>query len=112
MRAWLVIMVLMLSPLSALAADVSGKTCDVTVMFNSVCCGTDFNAYQNVKKILDADPTISVRRNPWGMEGEFSLCLNTMNDNQVKPLYDKIKAVLPEKPAPSRGTTTVEMKIQ
>lgn len=110
MRAWLAIIILMLSPAIAHGAE-KDKLCDITVMFGSHCCGTDHATYQKVKSLLeDKKEFVSYRRIPWGREGEFTLCISSKDASEIKPLYQRIKDALPTKRIETRGYTTIRLQ--
>lgn len=110
MRAWLFIIALMLSPAMAQGAE-KDRLCDITVMFGSYCCGTDHQTYQAVKSLLeDRKEFVSYRRIPWGKEGEFTLCVSAENAGEIKPLYERIKSILPSERNETRGYTTVRLQ--
>ena len=80
----------------------SDTGCDLKVEFASIGTGIDRAVLEKVDALLSGDKGVStVGREPWGREGEFTLCVATRTEADATRLFGQVKALFPamtEKP--------------
>ena len=76
--------------------------CDLTVEFASIGTGIDRAALEKVDALLASDKGVAgIVREPWGREGEITLCVDTKSEADTSRLFGQIKPLFPvgkEKP--------------
>jgi hypothetical protein len=93
-------------PAPALTTAETG--CDLVAGFTSIGTGIDRDALQRVDALLASDKAVlAVSREPWGREGELSLCVGVKSEAETARLFDAIKARFP---ASSEKPLTVETR--
>ena len=119
-RVWGLVMRVLLLPALALAAcaptaaapgaedktmiaiaDVKGAPgeCSLAVRFGSYAMGIDRGAAEEIGVLLTSDPTVTaVTRHRWGMEGEYTLCVQLRSGAEASALAERIRPLLPAKP--------------
>lgn len=69
--------------------------CDVSVTFGSYATGIDRRAAAAVERLLGADPAVAqLGRSPFGIEGEYRLCVGTPSSTAAAQLFERLKLVL------------------
>lgn len=88
------------SPGSAPDGPQSG--CDLKVEFASIGAGIDRAVLEKVDALLSADKGVAgIVREPWGREGEITLCVDTKSEADASRLFGQINPLFPvgkEKP--------------
>ena len=83
-------------------AQHSDTGCDLKVEFASIGTGIDRAVLEKVDALLSGDKGVStVGREPWGREGEITLCVATRSEADATRLFGRVKALFPamtEKP--------------
>lgn len=70
--------------------------CDLKVDFASIGTGIDSETLQKVDALLSGDKGVAtVDRKRWGMEGETTLCVDTLTDADTARLFGEVKGVFP-----------------
>lgn len=76
--------------------------CDLKVEFASIGTGIDRAVLEKVDALLSGDKGVStIGREPWGREGEITLCVATVSEADAARLFGQVKALFPamtEKP--------------
>ncbi len=84
------------------AADGAESGCDLKVEFASIGTGIDRGVLEKVDALLAGDMGVAgIVREPWGREGEITLCVDTKTDADASRLFGQIKPLFPvgkEKP--------------
>jgi hypothetical protein len=83
--------------------------CDVTAYFASVGMGIDQVARGRIEALLEGDPAV-VRVRPYsrGREGETLLCIRLRLKSEARPLFRRLRALVP--PGPRGYPITIETK--
>jgi hypothetical protein len=82
--------------------------CDVVAGFTSIGTGIDHAALERVDALLASDKgVLAVSREPWGREGELSLCIGVRSEADASQLFD---AIIARFPASSPKPLTVETR--
>lgn len=72
--------------------------CDVSVLFGSFAMGIDRSAAAAVEQLVrDGPEAAEATRSPYGIEGEYLLCIRTRSRSAGAQLFEKLKRTL-EKP--------------
>lgn len=81
------------------------RSCDVTVDFGSFASGIDGRAAARVEQLVGAaDEVIELSRSPYGIEGEYRLCVRTRSASGAQRLFERLKFLLAN---PVRAPVTV-----
>lgn len=79
--------------------------CDVTASFGSFAMGIDRRAAAAIEALVRADPSVTqVTRSPYGIEGEYRLCVGTRSAGDAAKLFERLRQSLRE---PVRGPVTI-----
>ncbi|ASP35693.1 hypothetical protein [Labrenzia sp. VG12] len=82
------------------------RVCQFSVKFGSYSAGIDANVFGLVMHKATSDEAVSeLFLFPWGREGERTLCINNLTDEDGQRLFYNVKRVIPEKGR--HGPTTV-----
>jgi|GEM_PF-6084737 len=82
------------------------EACQLRVDFGSYAAGIDGLTFARVLHLIATDGAISeVYMIPWGREGEETLCLNELNEDDAKRLFETIREMIPQES--SQAWTTV-----
>lgn len=74
------------------------RVCQFSVQFGSYSAGIDANVFGLVMHIATSDEAVSeLYLFPWGMEGERTLCINNLRDEDGQRLFFNVKRIIPEK---------------
>ena len=83
--------------------------CAVTAYFASIGVGIDQLTASRVRALLERDPTVvSVRPYLRGREGETLMCIRVRNDAAIRPLFRRLRALVP--PGQRNFPITIEAK--
>lgn len=82
------------------------RVCQFSVKFGSYSAGIDANVFGLVMHKATSDEAVSeLYLFPWGREGERTLCINNLSDEDGQRLFFNVKRIIPEKGR--HGPTTV-----
>jgi hypothetical protein len=88
------------------SSQLMGRVCQFSVRFGSYSAGIDANVFGLVMHIATSDEAVSeLYLFPWGLEGERTLCINNLSDEDGQRLFKIVKRLIPEKG--QNGPTTV-----
>lgn len=69
--------------------------CDVTVTFGSFAMGIDRRTAAAIEELVRADASVTqVTRSPYGIEGEYTLCVLTRSKAAAARLFKRLKQSL------------------
>lgn len=72
--------------------------CPLTVRFGSYAMGIDQRAAARIESFLQSHRAVaSLRRHPWGREGEYTLCVRLKHQADAAALFDELKSLVPAK---------------
>ena len=70
--------------------------CDLKVEFASIGTGIDGTTLEKVDTLLSGDTGIlTIDRQPWGKEGEITLCIDTRTDADTARLFESVRTAFP-----------------
>ncbi|WP_305984716.1 hypothetical protein [Roseibium sp. MMSF_3544] len=82
------------------------EACQLRVDFGSYASGIDGLTFARVLHLIATDGAISeVYMIPWGREGEETLCIYELNEDDAKRLFETIREMIPQES--SQAWTTV-----
>jgi hypothetical protein len=91
---------------SPAAGPASASACSLSVRFGSYAMGIDAGAAAAIDTLLAGSADVKgVRRDGWGREGEYTLCVTARDRAASAQLFEAVAALLPDKP---RGPISVE----
>lgn len=83
----------------------AGDPCPLTVVFGSYAMGIDSGARGRIEALLAGDRAVAgFTAQPWGREGEVTLCARTRTPADAARLFQEIRALVPPRP---RGPVTI-----
>ena len=86
---------------AAVIEDVKGAPgeCPLAVRFGSYAMGIDRGAAEKIGALLTTDPAVAaITRHRWGMEGEYTLCVQLRSGAEAGDVAERIRPLLPAKP--------------
>lgn len=82
--------------------------CSLTVSFGSFAMGIDRGAAARIEPAILGHPGVrSVTRHRWGMEGEYTLCVQTREDADAEALFEQLRPLVPKAP---RGPIKIALR--
>ncbi len=97
----------LLLALFAAAPAASASTCPLTIRFASHAMGIDRVATDRIDVLLRSSRQVTaIERRPWGMEGEYDLCVRLRRGADAAAMARRLKALVPPKP---RGPVSIRL---
>ncbi|MBG6175233.1 hypothetical protein IWQ55_003058 [Labrenzia sp. EL_208] len=87
------------------------SVCRLRVDFGSYASGIDGEVFARVMGLITYDNSISeIFMFPWGMEGEITLCVQILNDEDGKRIFETIKFWIPAETRNGQTKVTYDRK--